>query len=200
MQISDIDHNTVTAGAYLFYDGYFPFMVGYGRNKENGSLGAVRFGGHREHNEKPAECARREIREETSLDIDFYSSPITYIMQAHSDNYVKAKDTTDKYLNPIFIKSDIEGKLSLMYFVYGHGKITPAMETQGILMLTSNDIKTICTEKITLKAFIKQGGRAIFAKELPGDYIIEPAIQLQFLNYLFINEPKIIKDFVDFQK
>ena len=44
----DLEKQTVTAGAYILYNGYFLFMFGFGSKKDTNELGVVRFGGHRE--------------------------------------------------------------------------------------------------------------------------------------------------------
>lgn len=194
-----INEDIITAGAYLLYKGCFPFMVGYGKDRKNGLLGLVRFGGHRENNEEPTKCVIREVKEETALDIKFFSSPITYIMRAPTDDYEKEKVKFDDIVNPVLIRRGTDNKLSLMYFAYGDGEISPSMETQGILMLTPEDIRKICKRSITLDTFINQGGKALFAETLPGDYIIKPAIQLQFLNNLLIKEPELIEEFRNHQ-
>jgi len=133
----NIDKDTKTVGAYILYNGYF-FLVGYGKDKESGKLGAFRFDGHLEPNETLVECVKREVKKEASLNIELYSSPITYILQSTSSEYMKLEEKIDKDCNPIFICPKINGKLSVMYFAYGIGEIIPSMETQEILSLTQN--------------------------------------------------------------
>ena len=58
----DIELNTRTAGAYVFYDGYFVFMFGFGSNHPDNELGVVRFGGYREKDETVIECVTREVK------------------------------------------------------------------------------------------------------------------------------------------
>ena len=65
-----------TASAWVVADGLFPFVVGPDETGER--LGVVRLGGHMEEGETPWECAIREVREESGLEIRHVEPPGTY--------------------------------------------------------------------------------------------------------------------------
>lgn len=75
----DIERDTSTAGAYVFYNGYFVFMFGFGTNHSEHELGVVRLGGHREKRESVMQCVTREVREEALLDITFFDNKFVYV-------------------------------------------------------------------------------------------------------------------------
>jgi len=85
----DIELNTRTAGAYVFYDGYFVFMFGFGSNHPDSELGVVRFGGHREKDETVIECVTREVKEESSLDISQRTSRRCCIVAAYPNTILE---------------------------------------------------------------------------------------------------------------
>ena len=184
----DIEKDTSKAGAYILYNGYFLFMFGFNEDKTN--LGVVRFGGKREIRETVIECVRREIKEESSLDIEFYQTDFTYL----EDN---GKIKLNEKCNPIFVRKGVDGKLSIMYLTYGKGVLKPRMETQGILLLRRTDIDNICTKNLTFKEYIETGGKYILSDILlPENYHLIPLVQLQFLNELFDFEPALMRDYI----
>ena len=191
----DIERYTIKAGAYVLYNGYFLFMVGFGAGHENNVLGVVRFGGHREVGESAAECAAREIKEEASLDIKFYDNHITYAIEDNLE--ITPKITCDEKQNPILIRTGKAGELSIMYLAYGFGDLNPDMETQGILLLRKEDIESICSGRVLLREYKENGGKVILAKPLPDGAVLSPNIQLRFLNKLFAVEPELMNDYMN---
>ena len=191
----DIEKYTTKAGAYVLYNGYFLFMVGFAAGHDDNVLGVVRFGGHRESGESAAECAIREIKEETSLDTKFYDNNITYTVEDNLENTPRI--SCDEKQNPILIRTGKDGALSIMYLTYGVGDLKPDMETQGILLLRKEDVESICSGVVSLREYKENGGKIILAKPLPDDAVLSPNIQLRFLNKLFVVEPELMKDYID---
>jgi len=62
-----IDKNVRTSGAYVIYKNLFVFQVG--PTNKGDTLGVVRLGGHKEDEETAVETAKREVREEATIDI-----------------------------------------------------------------------------------------------------------------------------------
>lgn len=191
----DTEKYTATAGAYLFYNGYFLFMFGLKNNREGNKLGVVRFGGHRENDETAVQCVIREIKEETSLDLEFYNNKNVYIEKYDLNNYDKI--IGDQENNPILLRIGSDNKYSIMYLAYGKGKLKPDMETQGILLLRKEDILNICSHEITFREYKELGGKYILAKPLPDNGILVPNMQLNFLNKLFLLEPDLISNYTE---
>ena len=190
----DIEANTKTAGAYVLYGGYFPFMFGFGANHGSDELGVVRLGGHRESGETAIQCAAREVREESSLDTVFYENRTIYVGNPGGGNYEKIEG--DRRDSPIFVMRGRENELSVMYLAHGKGTLAPKMETQGVLLLRAEDIERICPGRITLSEYKKSGGKCILAGPLPEDAVFVPHIQLRFLNKLFTLERELMADFM----
>ncbi len=182
------------AGAYVLYNGYFLFMFGFGTNHKDNELGVVRFGGHIEKGETAIQCVAREVKEESSLDVDFYNNKYIYIEKDNGRDYEKIKG--DKDNNPILVIKWQDGSISLMYLAYGKGKLVPGMETQGILLLRKEDINLICSRDTTFKEYKDNGGKYILVNPLPEDAILVPHNQLRFLNKLFTLEADLMNDYM----
>lgn len=191
----NVEADTETAGAYIFHEGYFIFAFGFGSNLNSHELGVIRIGGHREDGETVKDCVRRETKEETSLNCKIITSNISY----HFDgkNYLTLNNSHSNA--PIFITERNNNKLSVMYLAQSDDAPTPSAETQGLLLLRQQDIKTICENKITFKDYINIGGKYILTDKLknitdyPSKFTLTPKAQIKFLNYLFELEPKLIK-------
>lgn len=190
----DFETNARTAGAYVLNNGYFVFMFGFGTNHKDNELGVVRFGGHLEKGETAIQCVIREVKEESSLDIDFYDNKYIYIEKDNGKSYEKIKGKEDN--NPILVIKWQDNNISIMYLAYGKGKLVPSMETQGILLLRKEDINLICSKDITFKEYKNNGGKYILANSFPDDAILIPHNQMRFLNKLFTLESELMTDYI----
>ncbi|MHB1153782.1 MAG: NUDIX domain-containing protein [Eubacteriales bacterium] len=190
----NIEQHTTKARAYLFYNGYFLFMFGWGIDYKDNKLGVVRFGGHREKGESTVECVIREVREETSLHIDLFNNNIVYTLK--NDMTIIEKTVEKEDYAPILVKIGDNSAYSVMYLAYGKGELKPDMETQGILLLRKEDITTICSRDITFSEYKDLGGKYILAKPLPDNGVLSPNIQLRFLSKLFLLEPNLMSKFM----
>ncbi len=56
-----------------------------------------------------------------------------------------------------------------MYLSYSEDEPNPSSETNGLLLLTQEDVHLICNNKITLNDFIKQNGKAILKENINRD-------------------------------
>ena len=153
----------------------------------------VRFGGHREPGESPAQCALRELKEESSLDLILVDAPCTY--WACEGNSVPEKVQCQSHPRPILVREGADRNLSVMYLAYGSGVLAPAMETQGVLLLTRENLRTICSGPVTLEACLQRGAAALLAKPLPASAPLCPAFQARFLDALFDREPECMERF-----
>lgn len=181
-----------TSGAYICYNGLFPFQVGPTRIGDK--LGVVRLGGHREGNENALDTTIREVYEESSMKINIIHSPITFFKKDWDG--AARKITTEEHIAPILIKgTDTEGSTA-MYLAYSESEPVPSAETNGLLLLSPDDIKRICQQRISLKDFIKQGGFALLKKELNTELALKPFPQLLFLHGLFEKEKNLMDSFI----
>lgn len=140
-----IDKNVRTSGAYVMYKNLFDFQVGPTSKRD--TLGVVRLGGHIEADETAVETAKREVEEEASIDITILNSPTTYYKESWNAQSKKVK--VENEVNPILIIDSPDESLSIMYVAYSKMLPKPSSETNGLLLLSLNDIELICTGKIT---------------------------------------------------
>jgi hypothetical protein len=181
-----------TSGAYVLYNGLFPFQVGPTRKGDK--LGVVRLGGHLEGDETAVQTAVREVFEESSMKIKIISSPITYYKRDW--NHSASKMPTEDDFAPILIKGSDLASSTAMYLAHSESEPMPSSETSGLLLLTAKDVHLICKHKITLNDYLKQHGRALFKRELDKNLLLEPFPQLLFLAELLEKEPEFLNRFM----
>ncbi len=183
----NINQDVKTSGAYVLYRGLFIFQVG--PTEEADKLGVVRLGGHKEFEETALETARREVFEEASMKITPINSSITYHMSEWGNN--PSIIQLDEEVAPILVKGNEQESLSIMYLSYSENEPSPSSETNGLLLLTPEDIHFICNNKITLNDFIKQNGKAILKGNINRDLFLTPYPQLLFLSKLLKEHPDL---------
>ncbi|MDA1904211.1 NUDIX hydrolase [Bacillus cereus] len=188
-----IDKNVRTSGAYVMYKNLFVFQVGPTSKRD--TLGVVRLGGHIEADETAVETAKREVEEEASIDITILNSPTTYYRESWNAQSKKVK--VENEVNPILIIDSPDESLSIMYVAYSKMLPKPSSETNGLLLLSLNDIELICTGKITLNDYINQGGVSILKEKMDNELILQPFPQLMFLSELLKEDPVLLQQFVN---
>lgn len=188
-----INKNVRTSGAYVMYKKLFVFQVG--PTSKGDTLGVVRLGGHKEDEETAVETAKREVREEVTIDITILSSPSTYYKQNWNAQSKKIK--VENEIDPILIIDSPDETLSIMYMAYSENEPTPSSETNGLLLLSVSDIRLICSKEITLNDYIKQGGIAILKEKMDKELILQPFPQLLFLAELLKEDPVLLQHFLN---
>ena len=188
-----IDKNVRTSGAYVVYKNLFVFQVG--PTSKGDTLGVVRLGGHKESDETAVETAKREVKEEATIDITILSSPSTYYKENWNAQSKKIKVANE--INPILIIDSPDETLSIMYIAHSENKPNPSSETNGLLLLSLSDIRLICSKEITLKDYIKQGGIAILKEKMDIDLILQPYPQLMFLAGILKEDPVLLQQFLN---
>ncbi|MBH0346419.1 NUDIX hydrolase [Bacillus tropicus] len=188
-----IDKNVRTSGAYVMYKNLFVFQVGPTSKRD--TLGVVRLGGHIEADETAVETAKREVEEEASIDITILNSSTTYYKESWNAQSKKVK--VENEVNPILIIDSPDESLSIMYVAYSKMLPKPSSETNGLLLLSLNDIELICTGKITLNDYINQGGVSILKEKMDNELILQPFPQLMFLSELLKEDPVLLQQFVN---
>ncbi|MBG9716581.1 NUDIX hydrolase [Bacillus cereus] len=188
-----IDKNVRTAGAYVIYKNLFVFQVG--PTNKGDTLGVVRLGGHKEGDETAVETAKREVKEEATIDIAILSSPCTYYKKNWDAQSKKIK--VENEINPILIIDSPDETLSTMYMAHVENKPTPSSETNGLLLLSVNDIRLISSKEITLNEYIKQDGIAVLKEKMNKELILQPFPQLMFLAELLKNDPVLLQQFLN---
>ena len=160
----------------------------FGPNKENTAHGIVRFGGHALQNETAVECALREVQEEASVNANLYDSPCTYFLAEECATPVLAKPADSFGVTPFMILGNpMSASQSVMFVGNTSEVLQPSGETQGIVMLTREEIQIICKEEVTLGDFVKANGKIIERSELCRNHKLVPYLQLKFLNWVLLN-------------
>ena len=76
-----------------------------------------------------------------------------------------------------------------MYLSYSEDEPIPSSETNGLLLLTPEEIHSICNQTITLQDFINQNGKVILKENINRDLFLMPFPQLFFLSKLLKEHP-----------
>ncbi|QWI16841.1 NUDIX hydrolase [Bacillus wiedmannii] len=187
-----IDKNVRTSGAYVLYMNLFVFQVG--PTSKGDTLGVVRLGGHKEADETAVETAKREVKEEASIDITILNSPTTFYKENWNAQSKKIK--LENEINPILIIDSPDKSLSIMYMAHAENEPNPSSETKGLLLLSVSDIRIICSKEITLNDYSKQGGIAIFREKIDKELILQPFPQLLFLAELLKEDAVLPQQFL----
>jgi len=209
----DQDDEVVTASAYVQLGGRFVFMVGLpgGPGDVEDRLGVARLGGHREVGETPWACAAREVLEESSLHIRPLEPPATYwIGPGQDERSMEASPWStnpDENAAPLLVarrddhggrhsRESLDGSparmLSLTYLALAEGIPAPAAETQGLLLLLPDEVRRVARERLTLGAFLEQGGSALLRAPLPLHLPLVPLTQLRALAILLDRHAELV--------
>jgi hypothetical protein len=183
-----------TAGVYVCINGLYPFAIG--TQPYNGRIPVFRLGGHCEEHENGWQCAVREVYEETKLQITPLTPLITYLLP-DGDRIDGELETIQWQLetehNPIpmlVVAYCREGKilLSLMYLAKTDQFPSPSLEIKGLLLLTKEDVHSLCQEPVTLEQYLNGGGKALLNYEFDRSLILDPFIQLRLLSRILLKE------------
>jgi NUDIX domain len=185
----------VTAGAYVVVGGRFVFMVGFPLPARD-RLGVVRLGGHREPGETAWACAAREVGEESGIMAHPLAPPATFWVGPDQDPAALAPGPwvgeAEETVPPLLVGWRLEGgrrRLSATYLARGEGPPAPAAETQGLLLLRPDDVRRLVRERLSLAAFLRDGGQALLRAPLPTYLPLEPRLQLSALAVLLDRYP-----------
>lgn len=189
-----------TAGAYVVVDGRFAFAVG--PTTDGTSLAAYRLGGRREPGESPWQCAERELLEEAGLRISPRMPPCTYWLQLRDEQALEHDALVERHWppepdevpTPIFVARGIGAnvnRLSAMYLATAEGTPEPLNETHGLIFLTPAEVFAILNRPLTLRQYLRAGGRAILRPGLPEHLPLEAHLQLRMLPALLGRHPTL---------
>lgn len=186
-------NNARTSGAYVLYKGLFIFQVG--PTKEGDKLGVVRLGGHREGDETALETAKREVFEEAQVEIAPMNPNITFYLSEWNEEPTKVN--INEPIVPILIKGNEESSYTIMYLSNTLTLPTPSSESKGLLLLSPENVRLICQNKISLSDYHNLDGVSILKTELDMNLILQPFPQLLFLSRLLNEETKLMEHVIN---
>jgi ADP-ribose pyrophosphatase YjhB (NUDIX family) len=194
VNINEIYESVQTVGAFVIYKDKFAFMIG--PNKERNKLGIVRFGGHVEIGESINECLHREILEEISTNVKIISSPVTYYKESWEDTSItKLNYSLPSEYQPIVVVGD-SIKSTALFLAYADTELKPSSETHGIIFLNRDEVKKVCSNKFTLKEFLKSNGELVERKKIDYDMELLAGPQLKFLHFLTEDNESLIYKYI----
>ncbi|MDV3425823.1 MAG: NUDIX domain-containing protein [Bacillota bacterium] len=155
-----------------------------GPDKSGKKLGIVRLGGHIEGNENYLEALEREIKEEASIKIKLINSPSSFYKKSWDErDYYEITDNIPLEIKPLIITGD-KVSSTAVFLAYTEELPKPSSEAYGIIFLKENDIKDICSKKLCLNDFLRNGGKFIQQKEIDYNMEMYAGVHLAFLNRL----------------
>ena len=171
-----------TSGIYVRLGDRYAFM--FGPSNAHTGYGVVRFGGHTQAHETALECALREVTEEADIEVTLSTPAATFYM-ASADaipSLVAAAECRE--VRPLLVSG---GSLSAPHSVTFIGRTSraprPSMETQGIILLSGDEIRRICESDVELGQLVSAGARIIERSKLDRQQRLVPHLQLKFLNW-----------------
>ena len=81
----------------------------------------------------------------------------------------------------------------ISYIARAEGTLFPAAETQGLLYLRPDEVRTVARDRPTLGAFLGQGGAAQLRDPLPGHLPLETLTKLRVLAILLNFHPELFR-------
>jgi ADP-ribose pyrophosphatase YjhB (NUDIX family) len=194
MNINEIYNSVQTVGAFVIYKDKFAFMIG--PNKERNRLGIVRFGGHVELGESISECLHREMLEEISTTVKIVNSPVTYYKESWEETLItELNQSFPSEHQPIAVVGD-SIRSTALFLSYADSELRPSSETHGIILLSKDEVKKVCTNRFTLKEFLKDSGELVEGKKIDYDMEILAGPHLKFLYFLIENNNKLIDKYI----
>jgi hypothetical protein len=179
-----------TVGSFVLYQNTLAFMIGPDKSGEK--LGIVRLGGHIEGNENYLQALAREIEEEAAIKVKLINSPSSFYKRSWDERcYYEITDNIPFGIKPLIITGD-EVSSTAVFLAYTEELPKPSSESYGIIFLKENDIKDICSKKICLKDFLKNGGRLIQQKKIDYDMKMYAGVHLTFLNRLMERDDDLV--------
>ncbi|MBM7587764.1 hypothetical protein JOC86_004338 [Bacillus pakistanensis] len=176
----DLEILTKTAGAFVIYQGSFVFQIDPTKQKD--TLAIVELGGRRIKGEAPIETAEREVREEAAMNLYPLSAPVCYYKKSNSESLQQMY--FDELIAPIVILEKEDHSLSVTYLVESEDPPVPSGDTSGIIILTPEEIHTLCEGSWTLEEFKYNGGRVIEGREINKNLPLKPFPQIHILSKL----------------
>lgn len=179
-----------TVGSFILYQDTLTFMIG--PDNTGRKLGIMRLGGHIEENENLLQALEREIKEEGSVKVKLFDSPSAFYKRNWEDiDYCEITNKLKWDIRPLIITGD-KSRSTAVFLSYTEEEPKPSSEAYGLIFLKENDIRDICTKKLHLIDFLKNGGKLIQHKEIDYDMEMYAGVHLSFLNRLMEDDNNLV--------
>jgi len=181
--------NITKAGVYLKVKGLYVFALG--TKLFNGRIPIFRLGGHREQWESPWQCAKHEVKEETSLSATPINPTLSYMANGDDSdlqlNPIKWHPTPQEKPLPLVVvtyEREQTKSASVMYLAQSKKLPEPSAEVKGLVLLREQDIHDLSQKPQTLKDYLNNVGQAILKHDFDTSLRLEPFTQLRLLSKL----------------
>ncbi len=188
-----IFQNLTTVGAYVMWDGRLAMVVG--PDHEGRGLDVVRLGGHVEPGEGPLTALGRELQEEARVAVRLVNAPQTYYKLRWTARARPIVQPVPLPWQPLIV-TGTPVRSTALFLAYARSEPQPASETAAILYLRQRDIARICAGGLTLKTFLRQGGRVTCQTPLDESQPLVAGVHLKFLRELVAAGNPLVGDFL----
>jgi 8-oxo-dGTP pyrophosphatase MutT (NUDIX family) len=188
MKRDNVPYEVVTAGAYVTYNGRYPFQVG--PTKGGKTLGVVRLGGHRVGHETGWACAAREAWEEASVRIHPIVPPATYWVQNDMFRVVEWSLEPEDECPPVAVTTLDGVRITPIYLARTDDAPVPA-DVAALVLLSPDEVGLPVEGAWTLEQYLARGGEVRWKHELPRHLTLEPYPHLRILHRLLQLHPEL---------
>ena len=185
--------NLTTVGAYLMWDGRLAMALGPAHEGEG--LEIIRLGGHVEPGEPPIAALKRELIEEAGVAAKIIHAPQSFYKLRWTARTQRLPQPVPLPYQPLIVTGTPQRSTAL-FLGYAVAEPKPASETQAILFLRQRDIAKICAGALTLRAFLRQGGRVNYQRALDEAQVLTAGVHLLFLRELSEAHNPLVGDFL----
>ncbi len=130
------------------------------------------MGGHREDNETALETAKREVYEESQIDITPFHSNTTFHLSEWNEEPTRV--TINEPIAPILIKGNEKSSYTVMYLSKTLSMPTPSSESKGLLLISPENVQLLCQKRLSLHEYQKLHGISILTPEIDTKLILQP--------------------------
>lgn len=140
---------------------------------------------------------QRNVRffEEAQVEIAPINPNITFYLSEWNEEPTKVN--INEPIVPILIKGNEESSYTIMYLSNTLTLPTPSSESKGLLLLSPENVRLICQNKISLSDYHNLDGVSILKTELDMNLILQPFPQLLFLSRLLNEETKLMEHIIN---
>ena len=85
---------------------------------------------------------------------------------------------------------------TVFFLTYADSELKPSSETHGIILLSKDEVKKVCSNRFTLKEFLKNNGRIVEQNKIDYNMEMLAGPHLRFLFSLIENNENLIDKYI----